>query len=796
MIQNSNISKLLGFFTKFLVLASFIMLSTAAHSNYRQLQTKAQQIKALDDIVDLYRFQSSGLDWKAELYGFDPDEIRDRYRSYIMDAKTLDEAKGIAPQQEREILTPDEFRYLMVGITSEFHDGHSYLMKFIGKASTAGLRTVALNGRLLVSALHDSLHKPVSEEFQVQKYDEVIEIDGLPVSFYKNRNLNYVSNGTIQARKDEALERILEIPHSFIPPFSNLPTVKIKFRRGEQEFTNEYEWTTVDEIDLTRPVSPSNIARNEEMYLRDSEFVFGAKGAVRSTFMEGLRNLVAEQDPNDPSIMVQDIGHQLNYSMSNEFLNVAKSIADSAFNQQLPAPLDPEQVGQVMQQMAMLTPVERIKAYIIQEKDKKPVAMIRIPSYAPNSFGEVLREINFISMVIANLNNTDIDTIIIDQGTNPGGYVAYVNLLLRLFASPEKPLVAQKIQYVLSEILFSSYLQTGGLDQMLTGEAIDADQRREYLEFIREQMNSGMAMTSWLPFNLDLDLRTEDTYGTIEVTENAPYWDKNLIVLSDSRSASGAEFFPAIIQDNKRGLIIGETSMGLGNPVVGHIDTVQRAEMRVRCAFAMCRRYNEEFPHIENLGVHPDVLRSIHIKDLKDGLKKNALDILRAAELHREGKSPRDIQIDLNRTNSLQQARLFTAEDARLLNQGLTRVVQQFRQEVSGLDQPIEENVEPWIIAYQKLFDTLAELEDARDVPHEAWDLVAIPLPDELIQNDYVLKKETRKDIVLRRLEEILESGALKNKPNTQRLVQHLFDNAYRIQGFFHFNEPCELIFQ
>ena len=793
-----NISKIAGFFTKIVVLAALITFSSSAYSVYSQLATKEQQIRALEDMVDIYRYQAGGLFWKQEMYGFDPDEIFERYKSYIENAWTLDEAKGLTPVEEREVLTPNQVRYLFIGLTSEFHDGHVSNTMFNGSATTAGLRTVALHGRLLVAAKHPIHHKPVSEEFEVEAYDEIIEIDGRGLSFYKTRNLNYISNGTIQARKDEALERILEIPHALIPPYSDKPTVKIKFRRGEQEFTNEYEWTTVDTIDLTRPINPSEAERADEMYKSDQEFVFGAKGAVRSAFMEGIRNIIKDQiDSGNHTLKIQDLGRDINMKLSEGFLKITKGVADSFFNKQLDQPLTDDQIKAVLSRLSMVSPIERIKAYVISEEGQKPVAMLRIPSYAPNSFGDVLKEIQFITSVIMSLKESEVDTLIIDQATNPGGYVAYVHMLLRLFATPEEPLVAQKIQYVLNEILFNSYLQTAGLDNMLKGEIQDEELRRKYLEFLREQMEDGMKVSSWLPFNMDVDLRTDDVYGVIKITEDMPYWDKKLVVLTDSRSASGAEFFPAIIQDNDRGLVLGESSptMGLGNPVVGHIDVLQRAEMRFRCAFAMCRRHNEEYPYIENLGVKGDVQRTIHIEDLKEGLKKNARDILDATYMYREGKSDREIQIALNRTNSLEQARQFIKGDDRLLNEGITQVVQQFRADVAGLNNSIEEDLNDWLLAYTKLFDTLEELEEAREVPHEAWDLVAIPLPDELTKSDYVLKSETRKDVVLRRFEEMLENGSLKDKPNTQILIKHIFNNAYKIQGFFHFNTPCELLF-
>ena len=57
--------------------------------------------------------------------------------------------------------------------------------------------------------------------------------------------------------------------------------------------------------------------------------------------------------------------------------------------------------------------------------------------------------------------------------------------------------------------------------------------------------------------------------GSLTLAPSPIAYTKPLMVMVDEFSASGADMFPAIIQDNHRGSIFGTRTMGAGGSVVG-----------------------------------------------------------------------------------------------------------------------------------------------------------------------------------------------------------------------------------
>jgi hypothetical protein len=85
------------------------------------------------------------------------------------------------------------------------------------------------------------------------------------------------------------------------------------------------------------------------------------------------------------------------------------------------------------------------------------------------------------------------------------------------------------------------------------------------------------------------------------------------MVMVDEFSASGADMFPAIIQDNHRGPIFGTRTMGAGGSVVGFNATAY-TESFFRITVSLMNRgtviQTHEFPpapYIENIGVRADI---------------------------------------------------------------------------------------------------------------------------------------------------------------------------------------------
>jgi C-terminal processing protease CtpA/Prc len=101
--------------------------------------------------------------------------------------------------------------------------------------------------------------------------------------------------------------------------------------------------------------------------------------------------------------------------------------------------------------------------------------------------------------------------------------------------------------------------------------------------------------------------------GSLILLPSPLAYRKPLIALADDISASAGDFFPAVIQDNGRGKIVGYQTMGLGGNVVAYDGTVY-SEVGARVTQSLMTRrepvVTPEFPtapYIENIGVRPDI---------------------------------------------------------------------------------------------------------------------------------------------------------------------------------------------
>ena len=102
--------------------------------------------------------------------------------------------------------------------------------------------------------------------------------------------------------------------------------------------------------------------------------------------------------------------------------------------------------------------------------------------------------------------------------------------------------------------------------------------------------------------------------GSLILQPAAIVYRKPLIVLVDEMSASSGDAFPAIIQDNGRGKIVGWRTMGAGGNVVDYANmTVFSQVSGTLTQSLMVRRepiVTAEYPtapYVENIGVRPDV---------------------------------------------------------------------------------------------------------------------------------------------------------------------------------------------
>ena len=199
------------------------------------------------------------------------------------------------------------------------------------------------------------------------------------------------------------------------------------------------------------------------------------------------------------------------------------------------------------------------------------------------------------------------DGLVVDVMRNPGGQVGYVEQLCRrLIPSPFRTL---GFEVRATSTWVASFAQSVASARQQNAPEQTILQLENMLKELEAANAANRGRTGPLPLGgLSLTLEpARDRNGKIIA------YTKPLIVLTDEFSASGGDMFPAVIQDNRRGPIVGMRTMGLGGSV-SNFPTGAFSEGATRITQSLMIRKDavitSEYPaapYVENIGVRPDV---------------------------------------------------------------------------------------------------------------------------------------------------------------------------------------------
>lgn len=256
-------------------------------------------------------------------------------------------------------------------------------------------------------------------------------------------------------------------------------------------------------------------------------------------------------------------------------------------------------------------------AYIFESSPEsssagKKIGFLRLAHYMGDSEEAMsLRE-------IIKLFERETDALVIDQTNNGGGTLFFLYAVASTLS--EKPLIVPQhhMNITQEEVYFAATLipkleaiQTDEeainlLGDDLGGYTVDLNVAKKVLDYCRfclSEWSAGRSYTSATPL-----------YG-IEAIEPDPEvcYSKPILVLVNELDFSAGDFFPAIMQDNKRATLFGTTTAGAGGcveatafPNQSGIDAIS-----VTVSFGMRK---EKLP-LENLGVTPDFECKMTAKD-------------------------------------------------------------------------------------------------------------------------------------------------------------------------------------
>ncbi|MGE4232414.1 MAG: S41 family peptidase [Bacteriovoracia bacterium] len=736
----------------------------------KPLQTKEEQIHAFHALLLELKANYGMIGFKTDIFGVTFESVQKKFEDLIASATTLEEYFGYVPRQQRDVLSLEEFRQLMVALSSEFKDGHLNTLKQSRDFYTIGIHTAAINGRLYVVGFNPDIYVPGSNPLP-QVGDEIIEINGKSVEELGIQRLAYISTATYLGRFNRSIESLLNSSGMRFWPEKVGAPVRVTFRRAAsdksdkaekparyQDFEGHYAWVNSREKDRWESyfdaLYPQRVkGKNEETY------AFGDR-STKSFFSEGLK----KQNLKPGEFL--DVGALLN-------MDLAKTIAKSKIDN-LRAEIDQIENGKINpseEKMASNpsepTPVERLRAYTVRYGEKN-IGVIRIPDYSPpGGFQEAVNELRWLARVVQRMENST-DGIIIDQVSNGGGFVFYVAELVRLFAH-KKPMETVSINLKLSESILQTFEK-----QIATREKANTQPPQPYeelagkenftglllnekfVEELRRKYEMGEEYSGLIPYGSMSNVFDFETGSVGRMVGREKYtYSKPVVVLNDSRSASGGDFMPSILQANGRALIVGETSLGLGGPVYRSQSSVPGSEMFIRCTQGYCELSNGIA--FENLGAVPDVEKWVEPEDLRDGFRGYTKDILDTAIRYFDGKPINDLRKALVKPEKENPDELSELSFIKGL--------------VSSLD---AESMSSW----RSLRDLLVSAgKDAfSSLSADDWRKVKLGLPAKLVSRDLLLGSLRRKDTVLSRLVEMIQLDAVKKDKELVEQIELIQD--------------------
>ena len=296
-----------------------------------------------------------------------------------------------------------------------------------------------------------------------------------------------------------------------------------------------------------------------------------------------------------------------------------KSLAAFDFNMSVDstsAATDPHQLGMRNSYLPKLGQAiwesddsDYFQAYIYRGENNKMIGVVRIRSYSFGDGADYEKAVSSFSKIVNRMEKFT-DAMVIDQLNNPGGSVFYLYAL----ASILSPDTLQTPRHIMSLTPSNVKSCVATLKQL---SAIDSDEAarkalgntvggypvtlqftqfyKNYCQTYVEDWTSGRTMTRpfWIAGVDHLNPYPGGTYS------------KPILVLVNELDFSGGDFFPSILQDNKRATIFGARTAGAGGYVYDFAFPNLLGVDAFRITQSLAYRVSNN--PIENLGVTPDV---------------------------------------------------------------------------------------------------------------------------------------------------------------------------------------------
>lgn len=531
---------------------SFMLTICLAAAGYAQL-TVNQRIAEFEQMAGLFAKGYGPHEWKKQAFGID----------------LYDNAKW--HERIRATKTDLEFFDVLTRWVAQLDDAHDSYSCPSNFAAQLNFGVDIYDGMLLVDSI-DRVRLPVGQ-YPIAFGYELVSIDGVAAEKILEDLLPYSVAANPRSTRRVAAELITRRPQALIPQADTTPEMStVVFRRYDGGLeTYRIPWTRSGTPLTGVGVYPEYTASTEG---EDSEAPALESGIEWQSLIERFTNF---QIPRDR--MIAGFGATTPVFARSLPGNFIQRLGRSA--------ADPFYTG-------------------VFEASGYKVGYIRIPTFSPpDPAGAVTifaREIAFFQ------ENTD--GLVVDIMRNGGGSSSYANALLGYLMYYRWATIGTEVRATSAFIRDVSSTLQSLRAQNAPAALIRAFE--EALAALIEANRTNRGMTPPLPWDYNAGMEREP----LTAPDGRPLaYTKAMLLLADEFSASAADGFAAIIQDNGRALLFGQRTMGAGGNVVSR-QAGAFSGSTVRLTQSLLSRSKERlepggYPatrYVENVGVHPDYL--------------------------------------------------------------------------------------------------------------------------------------------------------------------------------------------
>lgn len=509
-------------------LALVLVAGTLSSPGAREALTRQQRTSDLMELASQYAKNYGPYEWKRDELGFD--------------------LMRLTPWLQRIQHSDDlDFQEALIEYVASLNDAHDLIAFPTTFSASLPLSVDIYDGRVLIDFVFQP--PPPQSQLPFAVGDEIVTFDGRPVRELIAAFRKYAIAANPRSTERVAALRIVNRSQQIMPHAYELAdNAVLGIRRaatGVME-TVTFPWSKFGIPMTSQGPLPSPVRGNGQMFLSTDGQGFDVAPVAHAVSAAPAVFQAVDPGPLDDTLprYMEPIRGLLNASVSKDYYGV---LSFGRF------PIYAFPPGFALRPVPPNTPAFLLSGTYTTAEGKR-IGLLRIPSMSPPSVAAVLahldQEIAFF--------NANTDALVIDVMRNPGGLVSFVESISQRFMREPFRIIGFEIRAT-GAWLFSFAAQLSNARRVLPpGHPTLVNLENNFNEVLRAY-NANRGRTAPLSLNAS---------GSLTLNPTPVFYTKPLIVLTDEFSASGGDMFPAIIQDNSRGLIVGMRTMGAGGSVI------------------------------------------------------------------------------------------------------------------------------------------------------------------------------------------------------------------------------------